>query len=138
VARKKGEKIIMKLQTWLACGLGFLACLFGSSISASAKTMTGREVFLKHRCNICHSVDSLEIKAELKEKGARDEAPDLSDAADLIPNEEWVESFLEKKETKDGKTHPMKFKGGDKQMTSLVDWLLSLKTGAAAEDSGSP
>jgi mono/diheme cytochrome c family protein len=128
----------MKLQSWLAYGLGIVACLFGSSMSASAKTMNGREVFLKHRCNICHSVNSLDIKAVLKEKGARDEAPDLSNAADLIPNEEWVESFLEKKETKDGKKHPMKFKGGDKQMTSLVDWLLSLKTGTAAEDGGSP
>lgn len=123
----------MKLQPWLPYGLGVLACLFGWTIPASAKSMTGREVFLKHRCNICHSVDSLGIQAELKGKGVPDKAPDLSDAADLIPNKEWVESFLVKKETKDGTTHPMKFTGGGRQMTSLVDWLMSLNTTAAAK-----
>jgi mono/diheme cytochrome c family protein len=127
----------MKLENLSRAGLIALACSITFPFVASAASKDGKTIFLDHRCNLCHSVDDLGIQAKLKSAGLPDKAPDLSNASKLIPSEAWLEGWLHKKETKDGKRHPMKFIGGDKQMKTLADWLLSLKTGATASN-GAP
>lgn len=132
----------MNFDTPLRATLLALASLLAFPLLASAAQKDGKTIFLHHRCNLCHSVDDLGIHAKLKEEGAPDKAPDLSNASELIPSEAWLEGFLHKKETKDGKTHPMKFVEGHEQMRALADWLMSLKSTAAtsgeAPTSGSP
>jgi mono/diheme cytochrome c family protein len=124
----------MNIQTPSRAGLLALTCLLTFPFLASAASKDGKTIFLDHRCNLCHSVDDLGIHAKLKGEGLPDKAPDLSHASNLIPSEAWLEGWLHKKETKDGKTHPMKFVGNHKQMRTLADWLMSLKAGATTSN----
>jgi len=89
--------------------------------------LDGKDVFLKYKCNNCHSVSSADIEAKTKTK-----APDLIDVT-LRHEKKWIRKFIRKDETHvscsavdpslDGKQHPLKFNGTKDEEDALIDWL---------------
>ncbi|OGU58832.1 MAG: hypothetical protein A2X64_09490 [Ignavibacteria bacterium GWF2_33_9] len=90
----------------------------------TAQTADGKDLFLDGKCNTCHSISSLEIK------GKMDKGPDLSDFGSKEMTNEFLTKYLNKEEKLNEKTHPVKYKGTEEEMTALVTWLNSLKAKA--------
>lgn len=84
----------------------------------------GKALFLKEKCNTCHTVKSQGIEATR----GNEETPDLSNAAELIPDAEWAKKFVLREETKDGKKHRRPFNGDEKDLEKIVAWLMTLKS----------
>ena len=87
----------------------------------TAQTSNGKDLFLDGKCNTCHSISSQDIK------GKMDKGPDLSDLATKEMTNEFLTKYLNKEETLNEKTHPVKYKGNEEEMTTLVAWLNTLK-----------
>ena len=103
-----------------------------------AKVPKGQEVFLKYRCNSCHTVKAEKIEKRKvegeEEEGAAEatttkkkEPPDLSDVG-LKQKPEWMEGWIMRKEMLDGKKHMKRYRGTDAELKDLVAWLSTLKT----------
>lgn len=97
-----------------------LSFVFSSIISAQA---TGKDIFINGKCNTCHAVKSQDITSKQADK-----YPDLSNAGNCGLNEEQMTKYLNKEYELNGKKHPVKFKGTEQELKTLVEWLLSLKT----------
>lgn len=82
----------------------------------------GKALFVKAKCNSCHTVESEGIEATRES----DKTPDLSDAAALVPGAEWATKYIKREEEKDGKKHRRPYKGSDKDLDTIVAWLLTL------------
>jgi len=135
----------MKRITALACALG-LAAFYGvgacdepvkaaDAAKTTAKVADAKPVFLKYKCNSCHTIEAQGITkkavaGEAAESG--DKPPDLSGVG-VDRNAEWIVSFLQKKEKLDGKLHTKKFRGTDAELQKLATWLSSMKDEAAAK-----
>ena len=133
----------MKRLTVLACALG-LAAFYGVGVcdeavkaadaaKAPAKVADAKPVFLKYKCNSCHTIEAQGITkkavaGEAAESG--DKPPDLSGVG-VDRNADWIVSFLQKKEKLDGKLHMKKFRGTDAELQKLAAWLGSMKDEAA-------
>jgi mono/diheme cytochrome c family protein len=128
----------------LACALGLVG-LYGVGVcdepvnaaeaAKTAKVADAKPVFLKYKCNSCHTIESQAItkKAVAGEAEAKgDKPPDLSGVG-LDRNATWIVSFLQKKEKLDGKLHIKKFRGTDSELQKLAGWLASMKDEAAAK-----
>lgn len=94
------------------------------TLSSFAADQSGKELFVKNKCTGCHSVESQGIAAE----GGEDKAPDMSNAAALIPSADWGKKFVLREETKDGKKHKKPYKGTEKDLEQMIAWLMTLKT----------
>ena len=96
--------------------------LFTSMITAQ-KT-TGKDVFMNSKCNTCHAIKSQDITSKQADK-----YPDLSNAGKLGLSEDQMTKYLNKEFDlpTSGKKHPVKFKGSEEELKTLVDWLLTLK-----------
>lgn len=92
--------------------------------SSYAADNPGKALFEKSKCNTCHSVESQGIAAARGE----DKAPDMSNAAALIPSAEWAKKFVLREEEKDGKKHRKPYKGTEKDLEQIIAWLMTLKT----------
>ena len=108
----------------------FLFILFISAIVAlyafafsfsQDKGPDGKQIFLDNKCNSCHTVASQDITSK------KDNATDLSNAASY-GDAQLLKSYLLKEAQINDADHKMKFKGSDEELTTLVDWLLTLKT----------
>ena len=119
-----------------------LAVLHAPATAADAKKPEGEELFVKYKCQSCHSIATAGIE---KKKAAAEEAeeataekskkepPDLS-AVGVAHKADWMAAFLMKKEkTKEGKLHTKKFKGTDAELKKVVAWLETMKDAKAAE-----
>ncbi len=53
--------------------------------------------------------------------------PDLSNLGNENLEADFVKKFINKEVDLNGKKHAVKFKGSDEELTTLVDWLLTLK-----------
>lgn len=95
---------------------------------ANAAEPEGQKVFLDYKCNKCHSVKSAKIEAKKKPKEGSTAPPDLSNVG-ATQKREWIDKFIHKKETLEGKKHKIEFRGDDKELKALLDWLTSLKSG---------
>ena len=84
----------------------------------------GKALFVKAKCNTCHSIESQGIEAARGE----DKAPDMSNAATLIPSAEWAKKFVLREEAKEGKKHRKPYKGTERDLEQIIDWLLTLRT----------
>lgn len=115
----------------------------GSGLAAdAAKTPDGKPIFLKNKYTSCHSISSQKIEAKKeteaeddKAEGGKEEsvkAPDLSGAG-VNHTSEWITQFLLKKEKVEGFTHKKKFRGTEKELTTLSGWLATMKDEAAAK-----
>ena len=135
----------MKRVTVLACALGLAAfCGVGlcdepakaaDAAKTTAKVADAKPVFLKYKCNSCHTIESQGITkkaaaGEAAESG--DKPPDLSGVG-VDRNATWIVSFLQKKEKLEGKLHMKKFRGTDAELQKLAGWLGSMQDEAAAK-----
>jgi mono/diheme cytochrome c family protein len=100
--------------------LSLLATGAGAALAAEAQ-----ELFVASKCVRCHSVEAQGIAAKPKE-GDEDEVHDLSKVGGER-TAEWIQKFLRKQETLDGKKHKQKFRGSDPDLGTLASWLASLK-----------
>ena len=108
------------------------------SHGADAKAIPGKAMFLKYKCNSCHTVNAASIgktKAEATEDdGWGDEEekeldpPDLSGVG-LKRKAEWLHLYMRKKAAnEEGRKHKKRFKGTKAERGVLVNWLVTLKT----------
>ncbi len=87
----------------------------------AAQSADGQALFMSGKCNMCHSVSSVEIEATAKSEKMR--GPDLAMVADFGEKAD-VAKFLKKEMERNGKNHKIAFKGTDEELQALVDWLL--------------
>jgi mono/diheme cytochrome c family protein len=96
--------------------------LFGFTFSINEyDDPTGKQIFVDKKCTTCHTVNSQDITSKKKD------AADLSEAGEA-GNAEFMAKYLNKKEKIDGKEHKTAFKGTEKELQTLSEWLVSLKT----------
>ncbi len=122
--------------------IGFLLAAFFLGMLTVAGAGTGKKnpakkIFLKNRCNECHSILSEKIGKkeddnvddELTEEEGEEEVdpPDLSDIG-TKKDAEWMQKWLRKKVKLDGHKHKRRFKGSKKDLKVLTEWLETLKT----------
>ena len=83
----------------------------------------GKELFLKYKCEKCHSVSIAGIEAKVtKGKTAGGDLIDLDKE-----KKDWYISYIKKEVKKDDTAHLVPFKGTDEELQALVDWLLEQK-----------
>lgn len=87
----------------------------------------GKTLFVENKCNSCHTISAQGVR---KAKGDEEEngkkPPDLSHVG-KEQNARWIKGYLMKTETLNGKKHKKAWKGSDADLTTLADWLASLK-----------
>lgn len=107
-----------------------------STAAWAGKAPDGKPVFLKYKCNSCHSIDAASIaKKALPDDGAtasKMKPPDLSGVG-LEKKADWIALFMQKKEKLDGEFHPKKFRGTDSELKTLTGWLETMKTEKAKD-----
>ena len=110
-------------------GLFLLALLFVTiCASVSVNAEDGKNVFLKHKCNNCHTVSTAGIEA----KNKKSKAPDLVNVT-VRHEKDWIRLFIRKTtghvscpvvdKSRDGKMHAIKFTGTQEEEDALIDWL---------------
>ena len=95
-------------------------------ITANAEDPAGKKIFVASKCNSCHAVESQAIKKTL----ASSKAPDLSNVG-ADHKADWLIRYLKKEEDKKNKKHAKAWTGKSEDLTSLAQWLETLKTAAA-------
>ncbi len=98
------------------------AALNGTTAFA-AQEPEGKGLFLKYKCTTCHAVEVAGVEARQEDK-----APDLSAAGSTITSQEWAKEYLLRKTDKDGKKHKKPYKGSEKDLETIVEWLMGLKS----------
>jgi len=97
--------------------------LLGTAPSARAQEEPrGKELFLEHRCHVCHAVKAADVEARLEDKG-----PDLSSLAEMAPDAEWARDFVLRTVEKDGEKHGRPYKGSEEELDVIIAWLMSLE-----------
>lgn len=98
------------------------------------KDPAGKTLFLKYKCQNCHSVTAVGIErkaaADAEESGAtasKKKVVDLSSTG-LDVKADWLPKYLKKLDTTaEGKKHVTSFKGTDAELTTLTTWLMEQK-----------
>ncbi|MGE5176122.1 MAG: c-type cytochrome [Hyphomicrobiales bacterium] len=134
----------MKRFLVLISAMALGAFLFAAFAGAEeAKTPKGQEIFLKYRCNSCHTIASAKIEKR-KVEGEEEEAsaepagakkkqpPDLSDVG-LKQKPDWFKGWILRTTLLDGKKHMKRWRGTDEELADLTGWLATLKTETKAE-----
>jgi hypothetical protein len=108
------------------------------TFSGEDEATPGKSMFLKYKCNSCHTVNAAAIgktKAEATEDdGWGDEEEEELDPPDLssvgIKREaEWLHLYMRKKTAnEEERKHKKRFKGSKAERAVLVNWLITLKT----------
>ena len=83
----------------------------------------GNKVFVESKCGRCHGVASEGIEPTASEKmrgPVLDQLPVKREA-------EWLTRYLKRQEKFEGKVHRSVWKGTEKELEALVDWLRSLR-----------
>jgi cbb3-type cytochrome oxidase cytochrome c subunit len=92
--------------------------------AGGAGELPGHRVFMAKKCNLCHSIDALDV--ERTTKSEKIAGPDLSEVGKKH-SAEWLQGWLRKQEKMNGKTHSREFKGTDEELDELVAWLAKLR-----------
>lgn len=92
------------------------------TVSSFAEEGAAKQMFLDQKCNMCHSVSTMDIEATTKSE--RMKGPDL---VNLDYETEWVVMYLKKEADKDGKKHMKPVKGSDEEIEALAMWILEQK-----------
>jgi len=121
--------------------MGVVLSAAGAESAGAADGAAGQKLFVKYRCQSCHSLKALKLEKK-KVEGEDEEAaaapatgakkkepPDLSGVG-LERKPEWIEGWLLKKEMIDGKKHRKKFLGTPAESKALAVWLATMKTKA--------
>ena len=80
----------------------------------------GKQIFVDKKCGTCHTVTSQELTSKKKD------ALDLSNSG-VKGDAEFFAKYLNKKVKIDGKDHKTAFKGTEKELETLSNWLVTLK-----------
>ena len=118
-----------------------LAVCASPCLAQAGKDSKGAKLFVKSRCTSCHSVKGVGIEKKTVEgdEAAAEVAksahkpPDLSGIG-LEHDAAWFAKWLQKKESVEGRTHKIKFRGTEAELKTLSTWVASLKT----DESGKP
>ncbi len=103
------------------------AILAFPTAAAASEAAAGQEAFVALKCNLCHSVEAVDIAA--KTKSDKMKGPDLSSSSEL--DVEWAFQYIKRDVLKDDKQHKKEFKGTDEELTAILDWLATLETSPA-------
>src|SRR5437762_40007 len=90
----------------VALGITAIAILAGAAAGDAAD---GKAIFLKNKCNACHSITSQGI-ARTGEFSGKNLPPDLSGVG-LKHTADWMRGWLLKTQEMDGKKHLKKWSG---------------------------
>lgn len=108
----------------------FAVALFFSADAAPAAAATGaaapdgKAIFLAQKCNLCHSVSAAGIERQTKSEKVA--GPDLTTAT-AKHDKAFLEKYLTKQETLDGKKHGKEWKGTPQELDAVIDWLKQAK-----------
>lgn len=120
----------MKRHVFTPASLCFLVTLVAAASPALAAEEDGKAIFLRSKCNSCHTVTSLAIAQPVLEgdspEDEADKPPDLSDVGSKH-KPEWFAEWLQKKVEMNGKTHRKRFGGKPEELKILTAWLAGLK-----------
>ncbi len=108
---------------WLACGVGF------AFFAQAGEESGGKALFLEKKCNLCHSIASQEIEKKLEKM----QGGDLSEAGNSVADAKWLKRYLLQNALKDQEKHRRRFKGEEPELETLVNWIITLKSGEAAK-----
>lgn len=129
---------------WMTALAGIAAFGFTvpGAVAAGAAEEDGKAIFLRSKCNTCHTVESQAIarlQPEGEWEGEEEEESDLpKDLSDVGSTREpgWIKRWLTKEVEVNGKTHRKRFGGSPAQLDVVASWLASLKQPAKAAVSG--
>jgi len=112
----------MKIKNLLT-GMFAVALIAATSLSIAhgGAAKDGKAIFADKKCDMCHSVNSLDI-ASKKKSGA----VDLSNTG-AAGDAEFMVKYLKKEEAIKGKKHPSNWRGTDEELEVLAAWLADLK-----------
>jgi len=119
--------------TRIASSLAALAIVMAASTVQSQNVVatTGKEIFLKNRCNSCHTVKAESIvkkaSAEAEEDKGDRKSPDLSSIG-KTKTAAWMAKYLMKLEKNEGELHRKKFRGTEAELKVVTAWLETMKT----------
>jgi len=105
----------------------FALALFLSAHAAPASAAAppdGKAIFLAQKCNLCHSVSAAGIERQTKSEKVA--GPDLTTAT-AKHDRAFLEKYLTKQETLDGKKHGKEWKGSPEELAAVIDWLKQSK-----------
>ena len=114
------KKIKVALPLLIVVGIATFAM---SALAAEAPD--GKTVFLENKCNMCHTIDAMQI-AKLSGKKTEGGPPDLSTVGSRH-NAEWITKFLKKEVVQNGKKHMKTFTGKPEDLQTIATWLETLK-----------
>jgi|GEM_PF-393510 cbb3-type cytochrome oxidase cytochrome c subunit len=118
------------MKRWMMVAVSAVALLAWSHVSWAEKTPDGKPVFLKYKCNMCHSIEAIQVeKKALPDEGettSKLKPPDLSSVG-LDKKADWIALFMQKKEKLDGELHPKMFRGTSSELKTLTAWLETMK-----------
>ncbi len=106
----------------------FAVALFFSANAvpaAAAAAPDGKTIFLAQKCNLCHTVSAAGIERQTKSEKVA--GPDLTTAT-AKHDKAFLEKFLLKQETIDGKKHGKEWKGTTPELDAVIDWLKQSKS----------
>ena len=104
-----------------------LAAIVGT-LMAPHGAVADQELFIEKKCNMCHSITSLDVAAKKKKK-----VLDLSkvgadhDAAFFAAYLKKEKAHVAHEGLDSVEKHKVKFKGSDEEATKLGEWLTTLK-----------
>lgn len=106
---------------------------YPSTVTASAADLDAKTIFLREKCNVCHSIPSEGIKATVKsEKMLGPELP----TAEKREDTEILLDYLRQKAELDGEKHKKGFKGSDEELGALVQWIESMRDEEGEDSDG--
>jgi mono/diheme cytochrome c family protein len=114
----------MKYLLGTAAGVLAAATIGAASLTYTGAT-DGKSIFVDNKCSNCHSITGQGIERSGKPEG--DEKPSDLSAVGKKRNAEWIQKWLMKEETLEGKKHMKKFKGPEADLKVLATWLGGLK-----------
>ncbi len=120
----------------LVLAIAFMALPPASALGGETELPVGQGIFVGNKCSSCHTVVAAGIGDEQDEVKQEDDGwgdeeeksgpPDLSSIGSTR-TAEWLDLYLQKKETIEDRKHMKRFKGTPEDRTALIDWLLTLK-----------
>lgn len=93
----------------------------------AAEEPKGKILFKENKCVGCHAI---ETQGFIKKGKAS--APDLSNVGNKL-KAEFIYKYLKKEEKQNDEKHPISFKGSDEELTTLTEWLVTLKKAETAD-----
>lgn len=89
---------------------------------AAAAEADGQKIFTADKCNMCHDVSTVGIKATVKSEKMK--GPDL---VNLDKDADWIAKFLKKEVDLNGKKHNKVFGGSAEDLKVLAAWIAAQK-----------